>query len=131
MQIGGFAGACAIAWIIAIWMGAGFRHYAVIILLLMGAECLSQYGPGTVTGVYPAELFPTRRRATALGVATATSRLGGIVGALLLGYVNSRAGFSGMLWVAGAFMGIGALITVALAKETKNLPLEEISTDYA
>lgn len=130
MQITGFAGAAVIVWLIAVWMGAGLRHYSVILALLMAGQLVSQYGPGTVTGIYPAELFPTRRRASALGVATAVSRMGGIAGALLLDFVNTAVGFPGMLWVAGSFMASGALITIILAKETKNLRLEEISADF-
>ncbi|MDA8195367.1 MAG: MFS transporter [Thermaerobacter sp.] len=94
--------------------------------LLAGANMITQFG-GLPTGMFPVEVFPTRSRATAAGVATAVSRLGAVSGVVVLGIMEARFGLDGL--VAGAALAavLGGVVTGVFGFETKNRVLEEIN----
>lgn len=80
-------------------------------------------GPTNITYLYPVEIFPTKIRATAMGISTAASRIGAILGVfvfpLLLQYISLSFG----LIFFASFETIGLLVTFLLAPETKNRSL--------
>ncbi|SMC04707.1 MFS transporter, putative metabolite transport protein [Sulfobacillus thermosulfidooxidans DSM 9293] len=127
LQIVGFGIASLMLGLVAALTAASHVAPFVIILLLTVGETMSMYGPGTVTGIYPAELFPTHRRATALGVATAVSRLGAIAGALLFGLINQQGGLSPVAGVAALIMLGGSLLTWIFGTETRQRSLEDLN----
>lgn len=77
--------------------------------------------------VYPSEIFPTEIRATGMGFAAAISRVGSVVSTFLLPIALEGLGnMITMLLLAGV-AGIGFIISVLWAPETKGKTLEEAS----
>jgi putative MFS transporter len=75
--------------------------------------------------VYPAELFPTELRASGVGIAAATSRIGAAIGTFLLPLGLDHIGVSATILVAAAILLCGMLLSIAWAPETRALPLAE------
>jgi putative MFS transporter len=100
------------AWVII----AGFLVYAAV-----------SGGPGVLQWIYPNELFPTEVRATAVGVATALSRIGAAIGTFALPYVLQTYGIGPTMLINTAITLLGFIVSVWLAPETKGLSLQESS----
>jgi putative MFS transporter len=100
------------AWVII----TGFLVYAAV----SGA-------PGVLQWIYPNELFPTEVRATAVGVATALSRIGAAIGTFALPYVLQTYGIGPTMLINTAITFVGFIVCVWLAPETKGLSLQESS----
>lgn len=110
----------------------GAASYLAVVLLFALANFVYQGGPSISTGVYPAELFPTRRRSTVLGVATAVSRLGAAIGVVLLGGALNDGGAVAQVVFLGALAGVcGVAMTMLFGMETRLRTLEEIVTERA
>jgi putative MFS transporter len=85
-------------------------------------------GPGILEWAYPNELFPTRIRAAALGVAIALTRFGAAVGTFLVPLSLTSWG-TGPTMLAGAGITlIGLLACVFWAEETRHRSLEDIGS---
>lgn len=84
-------------------------------------------GPGILLWIYPNELFPTEVRATAVGVATAISRIGAAIGTFLLPYFLQTYGISPTMLTSTGLTFLGFIVCVLLAPETKGLTLRECS----
>merc|ERR1740123_2469999 len=69
---------------------------------------LDALGPGMVTFCLPAQVFPTRIRATAHGISAAAGKLGAVVGTITFPYLSTGSG--GMTLVM-AFMLMLSLLT--------------------
>lgn len=80
-------------------------------------------GPTNITYLYPVEIFPTRIRATAMGISTAASRIGAILGVFAFPLLINGLNISAGLLFFAAFEFIGLFVTVLLAPETKNMAL--------
>lgn len=80
-------------------------------------------GPNTLTFIIPAELFPTRYRATCHGISASLGKLGSIVVVAFLPSLHINAPHSlrlGYLLIAFApLMGLGALVTWAWIPEVQ------------
>jgi putative MFS transporter len=100
------------AWVII----AGFLVYASL-----------SGGPGVLQWIYPNELFPTEVRATAVGVATALSRIGAAIGTFALPYLLQTYGIGPTMLINTAITLLGFIVCVWLAPETKGLSLRECS----
>lgn len=74
--------------------------------------------------VYPNELFPTKVRATAVGIGTAVSRIGAAVAAYLMPFALDR-GISTVLVVGGVISLVGLVVTLAWGEETAGRSLTE------
>lgn len=83
-------------------------------------------GPGILEWAYPNELFPTRVRAAALGVAIALTRFGAAVGTFLVPIALTSLGPSVTLLLGAGITVIGFLACVAWAEETRHRSLEDI-----
>ena len=84
---------------------------------------------GAATGleiVYPAELFPTRIRATATGFAAAVSRVGAFVGTFALPVILGRYGIAPIVAASVALSAAGLWLAVARAPETKGTSLDSL-----
>lgn len=102
------------------------------VVTLVGVTILgSQIGPGTLNLLYPTELFPTDIRASAVGLGTAVSRIGSILGVLLFPHLVTDWGLGKALWLFVAVAALGLIVAVTMAPETRGRALEEISTDHA
>jgi putative MFS transporter len=84
-------------------------------------------GSSVLQWVYPSELFPTEVRATALGFATAVSRVGAAVGTFLFPIGLQRWGVAQLLVIVAAICGIGWIIAIRFAPETRGLSLQAAS----
>jgi MFS transporter, putative metabolite:H+ symporter len=97
--------------------------------MLLWATVASYFFPQIQLGMtlYPSELYPTRIRAFAGGVAGIFSRLGTILGPPIIGYVLQVYGLGTDFLMLGALAIIGALIMWRFGVETRRLLLEELS----
>ncbi|MDV6271038.1 MFS transporter [Rhodococcus globerulus] len=99
-------------------MGVVVLAFAVFTFVMSGASNLDQ--------VYPAELFPTRLRATGVGFLNGASRLGSAAGTFLLPVALSAFGLTATMLVLVAILVIGAVCSVLMAPETAHLSTEEL-----
>jgi putative MFS transporter len=76
-----------------------------------------------------AELFPTSARSSGSGLGFGAGRLGAMLASYLMLGILAAYGVQGVFVVVAAILGVGALSTALLGKETKRLSLEAISTD--
>jgi putative MFS transporter len=86
---------------------------------------------GNLETVYPSELFPTELRASGVGVAAATSRIGAAIGTFLLPLGLDHLGVSATILVAAAVLLMGLCLSVAWAPETRALTLREATRGIA
>jgi MFS transporter, putative metabolite transport protein len=95
------------------------------VLIGFGAYAIFSGGPFILQWIYPNEIFPTDVRATAFGIATAVSRIGAASGTFLVPLSIDHWGIGTTLFIAVGLTLAGALITWAMAPETKDLSLAE------
>lgn len=74
---------------------------------------------------YPSEVFPTEVRASGVGLASAVSRVGAAISTFLLPIILQGLGIGPTMLILAAVVGVGLLISIALAPETRHLPLEQ------
>jgi MFS family permease len=123
LQIGGFIG-MAVALATLAFVGKSPAS-ALLLGLFAGFQFASNAGPNTTTWIVPAELFPTRLRATGQGSATAFSRIGAVVGVLALPIAAASFGLRPTLLAVAVASVIGAVATAFLLPETANRSLED------
>ncbi len=100
-----------VLFVLAVSLWLHVRFFLGLLAGLMVANFFSGSGPGTTCGIIPAEIFPTPQRATALGAATAFSRIGAIAGVFVLGFAEVHFHFGGVLAIAGLASVLGAVVT--------------------
>jgi PHS family inorganic phosphate transporter-like MFS transporter len=116
--------------IYAIWAGvlkagtstAGYMALFTISQLLLNA------GPNVSTFLLPVEVFPTRVRGTAHGIAAASGKCGAVLTALLFGTVNQKIGLSGVLGLFSGLMALCAALTL-LIPETKGATIDDVENE--
>ncbi|KAF2448296.1 MFS general substrate transporter [Karstenula rhodostoma CBS 690.94] len=102
-----------------------------LIVLYVLSQIAFNLGPNVTTFIIPAEIFPTRYRCTAHGIAAASGKLGSWLVQVFLAYAfksNSqeerydweRRNFGHVLQVMSAFMVAGAVVTHFLVPETRD-----------
>lgn len=94
----------------------------IVVLFAIFAGVLS--AASNLVYVYLPELFPTRLRASGIGLAIAASRVGSAVSTFLLPVVMSRYGVQTALGACAAVLAFGGLLCHAWAPETRHLPLD-------
>lgn len=82
-------------------------------------------GPNATTFLIPVEVFPTRVRGTAHGIAAASGKAGAVVTAFSFGSLTDAIGLRGVLGLLSGIMALTALCTL-LIPETKGRSLDEI-----
>ena len=106
-------------------------HIAPPVLLLFPMFAIFYFanagGTGETTGIFVAELFPTRMRTTAMGAGTAISRVGAIISAVVFPITVSIYGIVPMEFLLFGVGVAGFLLTMLAGEETKNRSLESIS----
>lgn len=108
-----------------IFIVTGLLHqpsFSLFLSLFLILSIVDQ-GPGQLTYVYAGEVFPTTVRATGHGVATASSRVGALLGILVLPIFMAHVGLSAALIVFGILDLIGMGLTLWLAPEPKGKDL--------
>jgi putative MFS transporter len=95
--------------------------FAVIVLFALFAGVLS--AASILVYVYLPELFPTDLRASGIGLASATSRIGAAISTFLLPVVVADYGIRTALGACMAVLILGAVICKRSAPETENIRL--------
>jgi MFS transporter, putative metabolite:H+ symporter len=83
------------------------------------------YASGMVNFLYTPELYPTRVRASAMGYAQFTGRIGAIVGPIVIGFIMQGFGVSTVFAFAALMFLLYAVTIIALGKETKGIVFVE------
>jgi putative MFS transporter len=96
----------------------------VVVLFAIFALVLSSVS--SLCYVYLPELFPTHLRASGIGVAIASSRIGSATSTFLLPVVVSHYGVQAALGACVAVLGFGAALCFALAPETRGRRLDTV-----
>lgn len=110
----------------AIWAGVtNHTSTAGLMTLFTLSQLVLNSGPNCTTFLLPVEVFPTRVRGCAHGIAAASGKAGAVLTAFAFGTVADRIGISGVL---GMFSGIMALTTAVtlLIPEPRGKSLDEI-----
>lgn len=113
--------------VIGLWPNAP----GAIVLALFLVFSFFNAGYSTLTGIYPAEVFPTEVRGVGTGFAAAVSRIGAGLGTFLLPWSMSHLGTSTSMLVAAGVAGLGAALSQWLAPETKGKSLTETAAGYS
>lgn len=77
--------------------------------------------------IYPNELFPTKIRATAVGLSVGISRIGAATGTYLLPVSIHAIGLGNTLWIAAGMTLVALVVCIAWSPETKGRTLAETS----
>jgi PHS family inorganic phosphate transporter-like MFS transporter len=92
---------------------------------------LSQFflnvGPNATTFLLPVEVFPTRVRGTAHGIAAASGKAGAVVTAFAFGTIADKIGVKGVLGLFSGVMALCSAVTL-LIPEPKGKTIEEIES---
>jgi MFS transporter, putative metabolite transport protein len=80
---------------------------------------------GDLTGVYPAEIFPSELRGSGVGFSAAMSRIGAAAGTFLLPVGIDKLGIGASMLIAAGVCAIGLVVTYLWAPETTELSLTE------
>ncbi|KAI9275686.1 major facilitator superfamily domain-containing protein [Phascolomyces articulosus] len=115
----------------AAWNVLHDTSVAAFIVIFAIAQFFFNFGPNTTTFVLPAEVFPTRHRAKAHGIASASGKLGAIIATFAFnaladvgGPEGKRHFLPGVLIIFGVIMLICIFFTTWVP-ETKGRSLEE------
>lgn len=113
--------------VIGLWSGA---PSAVVLGLFLVFSFLNAMN-GTLTSIYPGEVFPTEVRGIGTGFAAAVSRVGAGLGTFLLPIGIEQFGVSAAMLVAALVVFSGALVSQLWAPETKGKSLSETAAGYS
>ncbi|WP_349438038.1 MFS transporter [Pararhizobium sp. A13] len=113
--------------VIGLWSDA---PSAVVLGLFLVFSFLNAMN-GTLTSIYPGEVFPTEVRGVGTGFAAAVSRVGAGMGTFLLPIGVEQFGVSAAMLVAAAVVFSGALVSQLWAPETKGKSLSETAAGYS
>ncbi len=124
LELIGFGGAALSLFIFAII--SDFIAVALLLTFFSFAimHLFHNLGPTNLTYDYPAEIFPTRIRGTAMGFATSISRIGAIVGTIAFPIILFTLPFTYVLLFLVIFEIIGFSVTYKFAPETKGKSLD-------
>lgn len=117
----------AILAVLGIWTSAP----GVVVLALFLAFSFFNAGCGTLTCIYPGEVFPTEIRGIGTGFAAAFSRIGAGLGTFLMPWSIANLGSSVTILIAAGIAAVGAGISQWLAPETKGKSLSETASGFS
>jgi putative MFS transporter len=112
--------------IIGLWAGAPPMVVLVLFLVFSFLNAMA----GTLTSIYPAEVFPTEIRGVGTGFAAAVSRVGAGLGTFLLPWSMVNLGTSVTMLIAAGIALVGAAVSQWLAPETKGKSLTETAAIF-
>ena len=112
--------------VIGLWSGAPLAVVLGLFLLFSFLNAMN----GTLTSIYPVEVFPTEIRGLGTGFAAAVSQIGAFLGTLLLSIAIEKFGVSPTMLVAAVIVFSGALVSQLWAPETKGKSLSETAAGY-
>ena len=113
----------------AIWAGVfNTASTAGLMTLFTLSQFFLNAGPNATTFLLPVEVFPTRVRGTAHGIAAASGKAGAVVTAFAFGTVAEKIGVRGVLGLFSGIMALCAAVTL-LIPEPKGRSIDEIERD--
>jgi putative MFS transporter len=107
--------------VIGVWAGG---PVPVLLGCLVGFAFFNAIS-GDLTGIYPAEIFPSELRGSGVGFSAAMSRIGAAGGTFLLPVGIDKLGIGPSMLIAAAVCAIGLAVTYLWAPETTDLSLTE------
>jgi putative MFS transporter len=107
--------------LIGVWTGG---PAAILLASLVGFAFFNAIS-GDLTGVYPAEIFPSELRGSGVGFSAAMSRIGAAGGTFLLPVGIDKLGIGPSMLIAAGVCAIGLVVTYLWAPETTDLSLTE------
>ncbi|KIX03320.1 uncharacterized protein Z518_06872 [Rhinocladiella mackenziei CBS 650.93] len=110
----------------AIWAGVT-NHSSTggLVTLFTLSQLFLNMGPNCTTFLIPVEVFPTRVRGTAHGIAAASGKAGAVLTAFAFGSLTDAVGLQGTLGLLCGVLALTALVTLWIP-ETKGRSLDEI-----
>ncbi|MFL5862748.1 MAG: MFS transporter [Solirubrobacteraceae bacterium] len=99
----------------------------LIVVICFAIFSLFNAASGDLTGVYPAEVFPSHLRASGVGFAAAFSRIGAALGTFLLPVGITNIGIGPSVIIGGALCVVGAIVSHMWAPRTDGLSLTRTS----
>lgn len=88
----------------------------------------TEFGPNTTTFLIPAEIFPTRLRGTAHGLAAAGGKLGAFTGAFFLPVLLAHFSLGPTMGLLGGISALGAGLTLVTLPEMRQRSLDELDS---
>jgi putative MFS transporter len=120
MQVGGFAG-MAVGMAILLGSteltGGPSRHVPLVFAGFILFNLLMNAGPNSTTFTLPPELFPTRMRAAAGGLAAGTAKIGATLGVFVMPLLKARGGLPPVLILMAGCSLLGLVVTALLGRE--------------
>ncbi|KAH9033451.1 phosphate transporter [Lactarius hengduanensis] len=107
----------------------GSNKTKAFVALYCLANFFTNFGPNVTTFIIPGEIFPTRYRSTAHGIAAACGKLGAIVSQII--FFKVRSSDTKLRAVLGIFAGVSmtGIASTLLLDETMDRSLEELSQE--
>ena len=99
----------------------------LVVIICFGVFSLFNAASGDLTGVYPAEVFPSELRSSGVGFAAAFSRIGAAAGTFLLPIGITHIGIGASVIIGGAVCVLGAVVSHMWAPNTEGLSLSKTS----
>jgi MFS family permease len=125
LQLWGFLGMAVGLGILAMAGTGGQQDRFLVFAGFIVFNVLMNAGPNTTTYVLPSEIFPTRLRATAHGLASASGKVGATVGIFFLPIFQAVFGLGPTLLIVASAAVLGAAVTWLTAVEAVGRSLEE------
>ncbi len=129
LQMVGFGGMAVSLGILATAALAEHGSAAGLVGIFVGFILFNLFlnvGPNATTFLLPAELFPTKVRATAHGVSSAIAKSGALLGLFFLPIMQDHLGLGITMMVMAGVCVAGLLVTALFAQETRGRSLEDL-----
>ncbi|KAI3486992.1 hypothetical protein L1887_49188 [Cichorium endivia] len=128
IQLFGFAANAVLFLALALTYTHIIHHAAPFFVVFVLLQLSFNAGSNATTFIVPAEVFPTRIRATAHGFCAAMGKLGSIVSSLGFSVLanDERFGHTGIFWIFFGVSLLGLLVTVLLVPETKEYDADAV-----
>jgi putative MFS transporter len=97
---------------------------------LIATGCFMQFfmfGMWSLLYTYPAEIYPSRARATGCGFASSLGRMGALIGPYVVGILLTTSGPGAVFTMGACSLLVGATVVAAIGPETMGKNLEELS----
>lgn len=109
-QAVGYMGMAVLMLLVSFLYGRGAPD-AVLVVIFGLQKTFDAFGPGAMTFMIPAEIFPTALRATSHGLSAAGGKVGAVLGTSLLPQYRDLVGTPGVLATMGALSLLGVVVT--------------------
>jgi len=126
LQLAGFIGMAAGMFILALSQSGSQTIIALAFVGFGLFNLLMNWGPNATTFLLPAELFPTRLRATAHGLASAVAKVGAVCGILFVPLMKAAAGVQATVIIIGVICIVAFIVTWLTRIDMTGRSLEDV-----